>query len=278
MKKNLLVLLTTSLILALHIDAQDVIPNGNFELWDGGPVNWVDPIATTDFQNVFQSNDAQSGASSVRFEMLFDDNSGTYLPAGLNSVPFTITESHTSINGFYKGTSVESDFLTINAVFFKNGEALGTGNFIAMESAADWTPFSIQLDFQGTQIPNEAFIYIAVGGSTGTGHEGTVFLVDNLQFDQPAGIFNRKLVTRCNVLPNPARDFTNINFTLPTSDRLYFNLISTSGWVTSIPAKDHWPSGENTLRIDTHRLSSGIYFLQAVGEFSTFTGKFVVKK
>ncbi|MCH2232309.1 MAG: T9SS type A sorting domain-containing protein [Crocinitomicaceae bacterium] len=67
------------------------------------------------------------------------------------------------------------------------------------------------------------------------------------------------------VSPNPANDFTNLNFTLDQSERVNIRLLSAIGQEMSRPlSNEPFPLGEHTLIINLKDLPSGTYLIEFV--------------
>jgi hypothetical protein len=276
MKKFLLISLVFLLAASYQSGAQDVITNHSFEEWDGDPEGWMNPLSILGIQNVIQSTDAQHGSLSAKFIIVYDNNTSSYIPATLNSFSIPVTESHTTLNGYMKGNSVEGDELAISVLLYGGDLIAGTGMLFTAENYDEWTEFSIPINYVGSVAPDQAFIYFAVGGNDENAHEGTEYMVDNLSWDGISGIQDRQIVSDVTAAPNPAIDRLEVQFTLDLSDRMAFDLVTPQGLIRPVRTSNTYHAGVNTIVISTSGLPRGIYFLRASGEKYGFVEKFVV--
>jgi hypothetical protein len=257
--------------------AQDMIPNHSFEQWETAPVNWVNPLLIAGINNVVQSTDAQSGDLSARFFTMWSDNTSEFVPATLNSLPAPVTEQHSSLNGFFKGTSVNGDVLAINLLLYSDGNISGTGYFSTAETTSDWTSFSVPITYVGST-PTEAYIYIIVGSESGDANEGTEYLIDNLTWDGASAIHHVQSLTAHKLYPNPSSGHLNVQFDLPADDHLAFFLTTLQGRVVQQADARLFAAGENSLQFNTSTLPPGMYIVQATGEKYGFVQKFVISR
>ena len=73
-------------------------------------------------------------------------------------------------------------------------------------------------------------------------------------------------------IPNPARDNTSVEYSIPSDGRVVFTVYSINGQVLYSERKDSY-SGENTIEFSTANLSSGLYFYSI-----EYKGERLVKK
>ncbi len=279
MKKTLLLSLVTMLFLTSNVRSQDVITNHSFEEWDTDPVGWINPLSMFGILNVVQSSDAQHGESSAHFIIVWDDNTSSFIPTLLNSLPIPVTEVHSSLHGYFKGTSVEGDELSVTVLVYNNGLIAGTGSFTTSETVSDWTPFTVPISSVGGNDATEAYIYISVSSNEDEAHEGSEYMVDNLSWDGPAsGIRDLRTVTQVTMAPVPADDQLRIEFTLEQPDHLAIDLVTPQGVAFPISTRAQYLAGQNTIEVNTSDLPSGIYILRARGERYGFVEKFVVNR
>ena len=275
MKKYLLISLALLTGLSFISRGQDIIPNNSFETWDGDPVGWINPLSMLGIQNVIQSDDAQDGSLSAKFIILWDANSEQWVPVALNSLPIPVTESHTTLNGYYKGTSMEGDELFVTVFFYGGGLIAGTGNWSTSASVSDWTQFSVPINYVGGVTPTEAYIYFNVVGENDDAHEGTEYYVDNLSWDAASGIRDLQFVSGVTASPNPAIDHIEIQFSLDGPDVMAFDLISPLGNAIPVVGRTAYHAGFNSIRINTSGLPQGLYILRSSGEKYGFVTKFI---
>lgn len=275
MKKLLLAVLAFSCATLYHSHAQDIIPNHSFEEWNVNPVGWNN--ALPNFFNIEQSSEAQDGSSSVRLFALWSQNAGIYPAALLQSLQVAVTESHPALYGYYKGTSVEGDEFTVSVLIYSEGQLIAaTGFFTTSESATEWTPFSVPINYLGGVIPADAYISLTVSGPDGSLHEDTEFFIDNLSWYLTTDVDEREKNSDIILSPNPAVNFVDIQFTLDSPDRMAIEVLGMDGQRKLIQSQADYRAGTNTLRFNTADLPAGIYFVRASGSRAGFTKKFVV--
>jgi uncharacterized membrane protein len=144
MKKHLLVYLFA--IIAISVNGQNAVPNGNFENWSAGTYNLptgypVSSDPSTLFRymtsyNVLKTTDAFHGTYAVQLNTVVSSNSDTvfaYLvPIQVNDAPtkwhggIAYDQIPTGIRGYYKYNIASKDSGTIIVAFSKSGNNIGT--------------------------------------------------------------------------------------------------------------------------------------------------------
>jgi hypothetical protein len=258
---------------------QEVVPNGSFENWTGyNPDGWIGLFNSPDFQNVFESDDAQNGSHSVELKVVFYPLLSTYVYSSLTVLDyFPVTSRPGALNGYFKGTAAGNDSLTVIISMSKDGNPIGYGFFFTNQDASDWTSFSMPITYYTTETPNEGYIYIFAGQSYAS-TDGTDYFIDNLTFSGPAGIDEKPAATNYTLFPNPAGDILNVSFSLAENDNIIFEMITPQGVVIPVSGKVAFQQGINTYQIATASFSPGIYFLKARGEKYQTIGKVTIKR
>ena len=77
--------------------------------------------------------------------------------------------------------------------------------------------------------------------------------------------------------PNPAAEYTDLNFDLPTAGKVKLTLMDGLGRPV-ITRTQQLPSGTNRFRLDTRALPTGTYYYQLVAGGATGEGKLVVRR
>jgi hypothetical protein len=130
MKNNLVLSILFLVSFAFTIHAQ--ILNGGFENWNtnGDPLNWTVSNAPPDYITITKSSDAHSGSWAA------EGNVAAFTPVNVAPTLYSgeegdlgipINSRPASLEGYYKLTSVESDFIQIQVFLYKNGEGVGFG-------------------------------------------------------------------------------------------------------------------------------------------------------
>ena len=123
--KNKLVLSVLFLVsFAFTIHAQ--ILNGGFENWNpnGDPLNWTVSNAPPDYITITKSSDAHSGnwAAEGNVAAFTSFNVAPTLYSGEEGdLGIPINFRPASLEGYYKLTSAENDFMQIQVFLYKNG-------------------------------------------------------------------------------------------------------------------------------------------------------------
>ncbi len=274
------------IIFTTAIMAQNPIPNAGFENWSGGePVGWFSGNIPG-FENITQSSDNNSGASAVRGEVI--DLSG--LPWGpgittgsINDVNFPVSQKYARLTGFYKFSPVGTDELSIAVDFKKNNGLLGVGVIKIQNPATAWTPFSIDISFSNQEIPDAASITVSIGNTTGV-NIGSIFLLDDLQFEDPVGIEDQSYspIAETYALkqnyPNPFNPSTTIEFSLKHSGDVQLSIFNSLGQEVARVIDEPMAKGFYSITWNAEDLPGGIYFYRlSAGEFSE-TKKFALVK
>jgi hypothetical protein len=80
----------------------------------------------------------------------------------------------------------------------------------------------------------------------------------------PQSLYNTETSDLFSVNPNPIKSFYSITFTLHDKSRIKIALYDVCGSLVKKITDAEYPAGVNTLKLNTARLVSGIYFLQFV--------------
>lgn len=262
------------------------IPNSDFEKWAVNsnivmPDKWtfgaVEGIAIP----VTRNADSHSGGFSVRGEVLSAGSPPveTLITPILTSVPpgsmdpgFSISERHYALTGFYQYYPVEGDKLQITVIMYHEKTPVGMGILSIEAGAIVYTPFSIHINYTSEEIPNTCLITVTICGPTGSNdyHEGSYFLVDELEFDTPVlfyngpGEYNYQFVLQQNY-PNPFDSETEINFQVPEDINVSIKIFNILGQEIAELADRKFPKGRHSIRWNGRdnngrKVSNGIYF------------------
>lgn len=264
--KNCLLFSFLLLVVFIHkMDAQ--ISNSGFEDWDanGNPVGWKAANVPPSYTTITKTSDAHSGnwaveGSVVPFSIF------TIAPSvisGEESQGIPVNFRPGSIKGFYKFISVQSDYLQVQANFKKNGTFLGVGaNYL--NPANTYTQFSIDIIFNGPEIPDSVLIAIFVGNATGFAHIGSKMFIDDLSWgtttdvnDSDAQIPNEFKLEQN--YPNPFNPSTKISWQVPFSSHQTLKVYDVLGKEVATLVDEEKPAGNYEIEFDAANLSSGMY-------------------
>jgi len=196
------------ILLSICSNAQDVIPNADFENWTGGePDTWNTSnmmVLFTQFTTVVrETNNPQHGTSSARLQTVTQN----VFPIGSVSIPGILTlgvlnidyvnqtASLTggtpftgvpqSLTGFYKyqPTTHDSCYLGFGLFRWNNGtrDTIGYAYVMKGGGTTAWTPFEVPLNYLIWETPDTMnVVFLASNALDGLPHGGTKLWVDNL--------------------------------------------------------------------------------------------------
>ncbi len=262
MKKYLLMIASLLIMGGSSAYAQEIVPNGSFENWTGyDPDGWIALFNNDEFQNIFQSDEAQSGSHSVELRVVYHPLFSNYVRPGVFINPnFEVGSRPGALNGYYKGTSAGGDTLSIAVSMWKEDIMIGFGFFHSTQTVSSWTSFSNPITYITEETPDEGFVSIYAGQAFSS-NDGTDYFVDNLTFSGPAGINNMTDQIDFTLFPNPADQEVTISLSLNRNNILDFELITPQGIVIPVSPGIRFQAGSSSHQISTVSFASGIYFL-----------------
>ncbi|MCF8308639.1 MAG: PCMD domain-containing protein [Bacteroidales bacterium] len=208
--KKITFLIIASFFIASFTQAQEDIPNNNFEEWsDGEPVDWNtldQEIVGTEFDMVTQENEnAYEGDVSVRMETIAQEvfPLGEILMPGfitlgeIEADPITqegevyggvpYTGNPQSMSGYYKYDPAEGDSTAVGVVLYKwTGETrdtLGAGGFEIYEEETEWTEFEAVVEYTIWETPDTMNIIASSTAIEDDTPIGSVLHLDELTFN-----------------------------------------------------------------------------------------------
>ncbi|MDB5123651.1 MAG: hypothetical protein JWP94_1780 [Mucilaginibacter sp.] len=157
---------------------EDVIPNSDFEIWNGWSLPFWNgnncPACSKQILTdiVKQSTDAYSGKYAV--ELL---NNNVY-PAFIQN-KFAISSHPNSVNGYIKATLVTGDTVIVQISLYRNNVVVDSGKWIGLESLPEYTAIHIPIS-QNAKLVDSAKLYIRGGQKkTAAWSTSTVLLADD---------------------------------------------------------------------------------------------------
>ncbi len=267
------------------------VPNNNFEQWGtssyDNPQLWhsstTELVSTLTFDPMVKTNDGVSGNYAVRLQnnpLL--TRKAAFMASGIrdiNSVPtFPVGGRHLTLNAYVKYLPQNGDTLNINVYMYKNGVAMGSASGNIDTAIASYTPFSFDISYLNTDIPDSADISITIGSFAP--HGNSIAFIDNLSFDgfrPTTGISNNSLSDMsCNIYPNPASNNLTVNLNGFSGKLVYIvdDIIGKN--VFSITDNDC--AGRIIKNLNISLLPAGAYMLHVRSEKATATRKFVIQK
>ncbi|MGE5806411.1 MAG: T9SS type A sorting domain-containing protein [Ignavibacteria bacterium] len=284
MKKFLLFLS----IFSVSLFAQD-IPNAGFENWTlGNPDNWITdnipafpgfPGAIT----VTQSADNHSGSSAVKMEIITLVE-GIYPPELYTFFP--ATQRYGSLMGYYKFLPQrQSDILSMTVTLFSGSliSGLGIGVWESNVTASSYTQFSIPIEYNSSETPDSAWIFIIVQDTSEIPAAGAYAIIDDLSW---GGVVAVKGLTS-NVpsefamkqnYPNPFNPSTRIEYTTPEASFVQLKVYDIVGNELTTLVNEYQPAGTFRAEFNAANLSSGIYIAKLTAGSFTKTMKMTLLK
>jgi hypothetical protein len=276
------------LIVTFALVSKSQIPNQDFEKWAVNskifmPARWtfgaVEGIAVP----VTRSTNSYSGTYSARGEVLPAGSPPfqtlitpilTSVPPGSNDPGFPVSERHYALTGFYQYYPVDGDKLQITVLMYHETTSVGIGTLSIESGAITYTPFTIDINYTSEEIPTSCFITITICGPTGSNdyHQGSYFLVDELELDSPVlfyqGLaeYNYQFELQQNY-PNPFNSETEINFQVPEDINVRVKIFNILGQEIAELADRKFPKGSHSIRWNGRdnngrKVTNGIYFYQ----------------
>lgn len=137
---------------------------------------------------------------------------------------YAMTESPTSLMGYYKYTPAAGDSMNVAIIAKTGGVQTGGGQLKDPATVTAWTMFDVPIVYGA--IPDTIQIIITSSGGFTSATAGSVLMIDGLAF---TGIVSAENLAgtgiKPNVYPNPAVNFINIDNPLKTSATIeVFNL------------------------------------------------------
>jgi hypothetical protein len=282
------------------------IPNFGFENWNSNnqPDNWLVRGITAS-----KSTDKYSGNYALKLQTtilpVYHDGDGkinSLPPSGTEGMQpaFQISSRHTTLNGFYKFTSVNGDSCQFIIAVYKHGfvnpnpqagSILGFG-FICKSTSSIYAPFTVAINyFDSSIIPDSAFIQLSAyknldfaGPETYPLGNSTLY-VDNLSFDtlltsvskdQTDGIPSKYELSQN--YPNPFNPVTTIKYSIAKEGNIKLTVYNVIGSKVATIVNEHKPAGSYSVQFDGSNLASGIYLYRLESGNYSAAKKFILMK
>jgi len=271
------------------------IPNNEFENWSGGkPLEWDGP-------NVFGTNTVneetaspQSGLKSVKIET--KTILGQTIPGFITLGTFDLASQSISggepfphrptfLKGYYKCEPASGDqgFIGVGLSKIYSGvrDTIGKGLLLFPTAVTTWTPFEVAIDWTSPDVPDSLNIIISSSNLTVTSVVGSKFWVDSLYFEigSTVGIDGKESIpfNVSNCYPNPAKDFSKINFSAPEKSVYDFRIINLIG-IEVYKTQFNANAGLNYFSFSTAELPAGIYMVNLSNGSNNQTKSLVINK
>ena len=275
----------TATFVALFISSSLIaqIPNAGFESWvNNDPEGW-----TTIFEffgdAVTQTSESHSGSSAAKMQII--DYFGSALPPVLVSEQFAVSERFGSLTGYFKFVPIDANqAFTVVILMSKGANYIGGGSVDTYQASSSYSQFVVPIQYYSVEIPDSAYIQIAVSDSsgTGTGGIGAFAIVDDLSLGGPTGVDENQLTINSFGLkqnyPNPFNPSTTISFSIPTEEFVNLKVFNVLGQEVATLVNEEKQAGSHSVPFDASTLSSGIYFYKISAESFAETKKMILMK
>lgn len=279
------------------VKAQTGILNGSFENWaNGKPDHWLTSNAGTAIVNVTQTDDANTGSSAVRGEVVEIFNAPTEpgIFSGKDNTlfenPFLAAQNYQKFSGYYKfilGNPSPSDIpLDVVVTLTNNTQGRRVAEAEAVLLPTDvYTYFEIPFVYDDPVLDAEVVhVSISIGGNPDGDHNiGSVFFMDDLSLDGVTAI--EKLDTGIphefklkQNYPNPFNPSTTFSFSVPTASEVSLKIFNLAGEQVAEVLNERLAAGEYSMDWNADDLSSGIYIYRLIAGNQIFTRRMVLIK
>jgi photosystem II stability/assembly factor-like uncharacterized protein len=244
------------------------IPNNDFENWvtDTAYIlsNWHYDKKDDMHPSVSRTTDAQHGDYAVIIQnYLATDTHGSLTTSSRWHGPdFSVIARHQSLTGFYKFFPENNDTMNVSVFMFKNHIMVGAGYFQTTTPIASYSPFSINLFYNDTVVPDSCRIHILSYSNNIMGNSR--LYVDNLNFDGFLSVIKENAIVATdnfgfNVYPNPFSEYATVSFSLNQDEDVIVRLFDISGKQIAILANGRYKIGEYKINLSSAGLGKGFY-------------------
>jgi hypothetical protein len=255
---------TLSAVLLFNSLLLSQILNNGFEEWnsEGNPVYWKATNAPPSYTTITQTSDAHSGNWAVEGNVVTFSvfTIGPTIISGEEGNGIPINFRPEAIHGYYKFTSIQDDYLQVQANFKKNGVYIGGGanNLVPTNS---YTEFGINISYIAEDIPDSVLIAIFIVSGAGFPHVGSKMFIDDLFWGGATNVegeihsLDFKLDQN---FPNPFNPSTNISWQSPISSHQILKVYDVLGNEVATLVDEEKPAGVYEVEFYASELTSGI--------------------
>jgi hypothetical protein len=289
--KKFTIIMTVLMSLAIATNAQ--IPNNGFENWTTlgsyeDPVEWatMNAACAGPFYSCTKSTDhypASVGNYSIRVE---NNTSLTQMTGGYGMAmtkafdypfkpAFPIVGKPSSLCGYYKYNSLNSDSMFIRIVFFENSVMLGYNTFVTGTTTSTWASFSLPLTYPSADSATLYFSAFYPSSQSADPKGNSVLQVDNLSFDTLISSVFEQIAenTLIQLYPNPASDIITLNIDNTNNADMTLNIYNAIGSLVKSEMLK-----QNQQHINIGDLSKGIYMLEIKSKEWTKKQKLIIER
>lgn len=267
MKIHFFFLLLGILFFTIASNAQ--IPNGGFENWEsnGNPVGWWTNNAPGVYTTITKSSDAFSGSWAVEGNVATVSGIGVgpAIISGVEGLGIPINFRPAAITGYYKFTSINGDYMQVQADFLKSGVGgvgVGAAN---LNPAASYTQFSIDINYITGDMPDTVLIAVFIVGNGGFPNVGSKMFVDDLVWGNSSDVKELgneipDVFALMQNYPNPFNPSTTIRYAIPEESFTSIKVYDMLGNEVSTLVNEEQSAGIYETDFNSDGLSSGMYF------------------
>jgi hypothetical protein len=174
------------------------------------------------------------------------------------------------MHGYYKFTSIQDDYLQVQANFKKNGVYIGGGanNLVPTNS---YNEFGINISYIAEDIPDSVLIAIFIVSGTGFPHVGSKMFIDDLFWGGSTNVeseINSIDFKLDQNFPNPFNPSTYISWQSPVAGHQTLKIYDVLGNEVATLLDEEKPTGSYEVEFDASKLASGMYLYKLqVGSF-----------
>jgi hypothetical protein len=274
---------TTALLSLMSAALMAQIPNPSFENWtSGAPNGWNVLTAAYLSGGVTQSTNAHAGSFAVELNTVA---LGPYYESGVietgGSSGYVVNAGNVgSVSGWYILNLAGTDEFAIgvNTKCSSNTQN-SSGAALIKTNTAVYKQFTVTQSVLNACTADSLNISFSIFNGSGYTTSGSYVIIDDLSLT-PAGIDEiSNTVTLEKVYPNPANNWCNIIYSLPTDGLVNIALYDISGRkIETLLSNTQQTNGRYKLPVDVSSLTSGIYIYTITVNGQSYAQKLTVSR
>ena len=285
MKIHFFFLLLGILFFTIASNAQ--IPNGGFENWEsnGNPVGWWTNNAPGVYITITKSSDAHSGSWAVEGNVASVSGIGVgpAIISGVEGLGIPINFRPAAITGYYKFTSINGDYMQVQADFMKSGVGGVGGGAANLNPAGTYSQFSIDINYLTGDVPDTVLIAIFIAGNGGFPNVGSKMFVDDLAWSNSSDVkeLGNGIPDEFALMqnyPNPFNPSTTIRYSIPEASFATVKVYDMLGKEVATLVNEEQSAGNYEVDFNAAGLSSGMYFYKLQTDNFVETKKMLLLK
>ncbi len=277
------------------------LPNNGFDDWtdleteepeDWSSANYFSVLSNSTIVAT-KSTDAHTGNFALRLETaeisFFGQNPDTIGYISTGSIGdegieggFPYNDQPDMLTGYYKYTPVGNDTAVVNVSFSKYNSGTGETDslyeyLVQLPPVSTYTKFEIPISL--SEMPDTANLAIGSSNYEEEGNYlgiGSVLLIDDVQFEFIDGTVVPLFYEEVLLYPNPANDYTNLDLNTIKGDVRSIQFFDALGRNALFVEKPEQTG--NSLKINTVKLSNGIYWYLIKTDAGDFSGKLLIER